>query len=229
MSLYRHHLFPRLCHLALRDEETARRRRQTLAGLAGEVLEIGFGTGHNLPWYPETVTRIVGIEPNPGMHRVAAPRVAAARASVELVQERAEALPFADASFDAVVSTFTLCSVAAPAVALAELRRVLRPGGGFAFLEHGLAPEPKVARWQRRLTPLQRLIGDGCHLNRKIDDLVAGSGFAIEQLETGYQPGPKVASYLYQGLARADSRPGRGGNPPESRERLGLKSRLVRT
>lgn len=126
---------------------------------------------------------------------------------MELVHDRAEALPFAGASFDAVVSTFTLCSLADPALALAELRRVLRPGGVFAFLEHGLAPEPKVARWQRRLTPLQRLIGDGCHLNRKIDDLVAGSGFTVEQLETGYQPGPKVASYLYQGLARAEEQP----------------------
>jgi len=211
VSIYRHHLFPRLCNLTLRDEETARRRREALAPVAGEVLEIGFGTGLNLPWYPEAVTRVVGVEPNPGMHRVAARQVAAARASVELVHDRAEALPFADASFDAVVSTFTLCSVAAPALALAELRRVLRPGGVFAFLEHGLAPEPKVARWQRRLTPLQRLIGDGCHLDRKIDDLIAGSAFTIERLETGYQPGPKVASYLYQGLARADGRPARGG------------------
>jgi ubiquinone/menaquinone biosynthesis C-methylase UbiE len=205
VSIYRHHVFPRLCHLALRDEETARRRREVLAGLAGEVLEIGFGTGHNLPWYPEAVTRIVGVEPNPGMHRLAAPRVAAARAAVELVHDRAEALPFADASFDAVASTFTLCSLADPALALAELLRVLRPGGVFAFLEHGLAPEPKVARWQRRLTPLQRLIGDGCRLDRMVGELIAGSGFTIEQLEAGYQPGgPKVASYLYQGLARVD-------------------------
>jgi ubiquinone/menaquinone biosynthesis C-methylase UbiE len=131
--------------------------------------------------------------------------VAAARATVELVHDRAEALPFADASFDAVASTFTLCSLADPALALAELRRVLRPGGVFAFLEHGLAPEPKVARWQRRLTPLQRLIGDGCRLDRMVGELIAGSGFTIEQLEAGYQPGgPKVASYLYQGLARVD-------------------------
>ncbi|HUF78723.1 MAG TPA: class I SAM-dependent methyltransferase [Thermoanaerobaculia bacterium] len=210
MSIYRHHIFPRLCHRALRDEETARRRRETLAALAGEVLEIGFGTGHNLPCYPATVTRVVGVEPNPGMHRLAARQVAAASQVVELVEDRAEELPFADASFDAVVSTFTLCSLADPTLALAELRRVLRPGGAFAFLEHGLAPEPKVARWQLRLTPLQRVVGDGCHLDRKIDDLVAAGGFTVEHLETGYQPGPKVASYLYKGLARADGRPARG-------------------
>lgn len=203
MSIYRHHLFPRLCHLALRDEETARRRREALAGLAGEVLEIGFGTGLNLACYPEAVTRVVGVEPNPGMRRLAARQVAAASQVVEVVQDRAEALRFADASFDAAVSTFTLCSLLDPALALAELRRVLRPGGVFAFLEHGLAPDPKVARWQRRLTPLQRLIGDGCHLDREIGELIAGSGFTIEQLETGYQPGgPKVASYVYRGLAR---------------------------
>jgi ubiquinone/menaquinone biosynthesis C-methylase UbiE len=202
LSIYRHHIFPRLCQLVLGDEETARRRRQTLAGLAGEVLEIGFGTGHNLPFYPDAVTRIVGVEPNPGMHRLAARQVAAASQVVELVEDRAEALPFADASFDAVVSTFSLCSLADPALALAELRRVLRPGGAFAFLEHGLAPEPKVARWQLRLTPLQRVVGDGCHLDRKIDDLVAAGGFTVEHLETGYQPGPRVASYLYKGLAR---------------------------
>jgi ubiquinone/menaquinone biosynthesis C-methylase UbiE len=211
MSIYRHHIFPRLCNLTLRDEETARRRREALAPVAGEVLEIGFGTGLNLACYSEAVTRIVGAEPNPGMRRLAARQAAAARMPVELVPDRAEELSFEDGSFDAVVSTFTLCSVADPALALAEIRRVLRPGGVFVFLEHGLAPEPKVARWQRRLTPLQRLIGDGCHLNRKIDDLIAGSGFAIERLETGYQPpGPKVATYLYQGLARADGRPARG-------------------
>jgi len=204
MGLYRRHVFPWLCHKAMGDEETARRRREALAGVSGEVLEIGFGTGHNLPFYPEAVTRIVGVEPNPGMHRIAARQVAAARVPVDLVLERAEELPFPDASFDAAVSTFTLCSLDDPAAALAELRRVLRPGGLFAFLEHGLAPEPKVARWQRRLTPLQRRIGDGCHLDRKIDSLVAAGGLTLERLETGYQPGPKVASYLYRGLARAN-------------------------
>ena len=202
MGLYRHHVFPWLCHKALGDEETARHRREALAGVYGEVLEIGFGTGHNLPCYPEAVTRIVGVEPNPGMHRIAARQVAGARVPVDLALERAETLPFPDASFDAAVSTFTLCSLDDPAAALAELRRVLRPGGLFAFLEHGLALEPKVARWQRRLTPLQRRVGDGCHLDRKIDDLIAAGGLTLEHLETGYQPGPKVASYLYRGLAR---------------------------
>ena len=203
MGIYRHRIFPWLCHRALRDEETTRRRREALAGVAGEVLEIGFGTGHNLPCYPEGVTRLVGVDPNPGMHRIAERQVAAAQVPVELVLERAEALPFPAASFDAAVSTFTLCSLVDPTAALAELRRVLRPGGVFAFLEHGLAPEPKIARWQRRLTPLQRRVGDGCHLDRKIDELIPAAGFTLEQLETGYQPGgPRVASYLYQGLAR---------------------------
>jgi ubiquinone/menaquinone biosynthesis C-methylase UbiE len=203
VGFYRERIFPRLCHLTLGSREVARLRQELLAPLAGEVLEVGFGTGLNLPHYPAAVSRLVGVEPNPGMFLLVDIPLGSAGRPFRLETTRAEALPFADASFDAAVSTFTLCSIAAVERALSELKRVLRPGGLFAFLEHGLAEEPRVARWQRRLTPIQRRLGDGCHLDRPIEALIAAAGFAVEQCRRSYLAGaPKVTGALYQGLAR---------------------------
>ena len=177
-------------------------RREALAGVAGEVLEIGFGTGLNLPHYPEGVSALSAVDANPGMARLARTRVRAAPFPVRLETVAAENLPFDDARFDVVVSTWTLCSIARPERALAEIRRVLRPGGRFVFVEHGLHGDRAVARWQRWLTPLQRRVADGCHLDRDIAALVADSGLEIVHLERGDLPGtPRVAGHLYRGEA----------------------------
>lgn len=202
MGFYRHWLFPRLCHRALATRHFAALRRRTLAPARGRVLELGVGTGLNLACYPEAVEAVVGVDPNPGMLELAAPAAARAPRPVELVAGRAEALDFPDGSFDTVVSTVTLCSVDDPARALAEAHRVLAPGGRFLFLEHGLADLPRVARWQRRLTPLQRRMGDGCHLDRDFAALLAASPLAVESLDAGFDPElPRLAGYLYRGEA----------------------------
>lgn len=202
MGFYHRWLFPRLCHLSLRNEHFTELRRRTLAAARGRVLEIGVGTGLNLACYPAAVDEVVGIDPNPGMLALAAKRAARAPRPVELAPGNAESLPFPDASFDTVVSTVTLCSVASPAAALAEVHRVLAPGGRFLFLEHGLADRPRVARWQRRLTPLQRRVGDGCHLDRDFGALLAASPLAVDELDAGFDPEmPKLAGYFYRGAA----------------------------
>jgi ubiquinone/menaquinone biosynthesis C-methylase UbiE len=203
MGFYHRWLFPRLCHLSLGNEHFADLRRRTLAPARGRVLEVGVGTGLNLALYPAAVDEVVGIDPNPGMLALAAKQAAAAPMPVELAPGRAESLPFPDASFDTVVSTLTLCSVESPAAALAEVHRVLAPGGRFLFLEHGLADRPRVARWQRRLTPFQRRVGDGCHLDRDMRALVAASPLALAELAAGFDPKmPKLAGYLYRGEAQ---------------------------
>lgn len=160
------------------------------------------GTGLNLDCYPPPVEAVTGIDPNPGMLELAARQAERSPRPVELVPGRAESLPCADRSFDTVVSTATLCSVADPTAALAEAHRVLAPGGRLLFLEHGLADRLCIARWQRRLTPLQRRLGDGCHLDRDFAALFAASPFTIDQLEAAFDPRmPKLAGYFYRGTA----------------------------
>lgn len=177
-------------------------RRRTLASAHGRVLELGVGTGLNLGCYPASVEAVVGIDPNPGMLELAARQAERSPRPVELVPGRAESLPYADGSFDTAVSTVTLCSVADPAAVLVEVHRVLAPGGRLLFLEHGLADRPRIARWQRRLTPLQRRLGDGCHLDRDFASLFAASPFTVDQLDSGFDPRmPKLAGYFYRGAA----------------------------
>lgn len=183
---------------------TVEQRRHVIGQARGRVLEIGFGTGLNLPFYPEQVDRLVAIEPNAGMARWTRERIAAAKIPVE--QHRLDAsgrLPFNDESFDTIVSTWTMCSIRDVGAALAEAHRVLKRDGQFLFIEHGLAPEEPVARWQRRLTPVFRCIGDGCHLDRDIEAIVRDSPLAIEMVETFYlEDSPKVGGYMYRGVAR---------------------------
>lgn len=179
-----------------------RHRRELLAEVAGDVLEIGFGTGLNLPYYSSDVRRLCAIEPNPGMLAIAAKRHPQAPFPVELFERGGEDLPFAASQFDCVVSTWTLCSIPDVAAALAEIRRVLKPEGRFYFVEHGLSQEPGVGAWQRRLTPIQKCIGDGCHLDRDMAQLVQNAGFSLRELRTFYlENTPKVLGYLYQGAA----------------------------
>ncbi|MEP0903233.1 class I SAM-dependent methyltransferase [Nodosilinea sp. FACHB-13] len=176
-------------------------RRDVLADVSGDVLEIGFGTGLNLPYYPDQVRQIVTVDPNPGVHRLAQQRINASPITVDHRMLSGEALPMADHSFDSVVSTFTLCSIPKIEQALAEIYRVLKPGGRFFFVEHGLSDEPSIQAWQHRLTPLQKRIAGGCHFDRDMGQLIEQQFDQVE-LEAAYaKQVPKVAGYFYRGVA----------------------------
>jgi ubiquinone/menaquinone biosynthesis C-methylase UbiE len=200
MTFYQRAVLPWLIHLAMKNKEIARRRSDVASQARGRVLEVGIGSGLNLPFY-QGVEEVVGVDPSERLLAWARRAAAAAPFPVELVADRAEALPFPDRRFDTVVSTCTLCSIPDLPRALAELRRVLKPGGRLVFLEHGHSPEPRVAAWQDRLTPPWRRIAGGCHLNRPIDALITAAGFSIEALRNEYAKGPRPMSYLYIGNA----------------------------
>lgn len=165
------------------------------------MLEIGIGSGLNLPLYGATTTSVIGLEPSSELLRMARPRASAAAVPVTLLDASAEAIPLDSGSIDAVVTTWTLCTIPNAPLALAEMRRVLKPGGVLLFVEHGRAPEPGVARWQDRLDPLWSRIAGGCHLNRKMDELIIGNGFRIESLANARLPGPRTHTFLYEGRA----------------------------
>jgi ubiquinone/menaquinone biosynthesis C-methylase UbiE len=203
MGLYSERVFPWLCDRMMDDRVLRRVRLEVLAPAAGQGLEIGFGTGLNLPLYPAAVTGLTTVDVSAGMHRRAAARVAASPIPVAHRQLTAERLPFADDSFDFAVCTWTLCSIPDPAAALTELRRVLRPGSSLLYVEHGLAPDADVATWQRRLNPLQRCFACGCNLNRDIAALIAASGLTPQAPRAYYlETMPRFAGYTYQGAAR---------------------------
>ena len=168
------------------------------------MLEIGVGSGLNLPLYGPAVDQVCGIDPSPELLDRARERTADARVLVSLVRASAEQLPFADAAFDTLLMTWTLCSIPNPSAALAMMRRVLKPDGRLLFVEHGLSPDARIIRWQRRLTPFWKRIGGGCHLDRKMDDLIRAAGFRVDALETGYMKGPKPWTFMYQGSATTD-------------------------
>jgi ubiquinone/menaquinone biosynthesis C-methylase UbiE len=203
MGLYAKYLLPRIIDLAMRNEETARLRAAWIPLARGEVLEVGIGSGLNLPFYSSDVHRIYGVDPSVELQRIARGRVVAAPVEVEFLSQSAEEqLPLADASIDTVVTTWTLCSIANAPKALREMKRVLKAGGHLLFLEHGRAVDPGVADWQERITPLWKNITGGCHLNRKIDDLITAAGFRITELKTFYVRGPRPMTYTYQGAAQ---------------------------
>ena len=202
MGWYSKYLFPRICDLLLSSAEVSRYRRELLADVDGDVLEIGFGTGLNLPHYPAAVRKLTIVDPNAGMHALAQKRLA--RTSIELDRRivDAERLPFDDGAFDCVVSTFTLCSIDDVERAMSESFRVLKPGGRFLFFEHGLSPEPGVQRWQKRLNWLEMRLADGCRLNRDIQSLVTAQPFSSVQLEQFYMPRtPKLLGHISRGCA----------------------------
>jgi ubiquinone/menaquinone biosynthesis C-methylase UbiE len=202
VGFYSQVIFPRICDLFLDHPDLAEHRQGLLSKVGGEVLEIGFGTGLNLPHYPEHIRKITIIDPNVGMHRLARRRVAQARVEVDQRVHRGERLPFADCTFDCVVSTWTLCSIAEVDRALAEVYRVLKPQGRFLFLERGLSPEPAVQRWQRRLNRLEMWLADGCRLDRDIKTLVVAQPFRPIEIDEFYlKKMPRTHGYMYRGIA----------------------------
>jgi ubiquinone/menaquinone biosynthesis C-methylase UbiE len=202
VGLYHHCVFPYLLDKAMTNRVLYAPRRRTLAGASGRILEVGFGTGANLAHYPPGVERIEAIDPDIDLDRYSGPRIAASRIDVDFHHLNAEHLPFGSESFDTIVCTLTLCSIPDVGHALGEIRRVLRPGGQFLFLEHGLAPDAGVARWQRRLDPLQQRLGGGCHLNRDTLALVRDAGLQLRASKQYYLPRvPRFLGYLSEGSA----------------------------
>jgi ubiquinone/menaquinone biosynthesis C-methylase UbiE len=202
MGFYSRRIFPRLVNALMSAESFSRIRRDALAEVRGETLEIGFGSGLNLPHYPSSVGRLTAIDVNPGMLILAARRMARFPSGLEVRTLDSRSLPFDDETFDSVVSTWTLCSIPDVGRALREVYRVLRPNGRFFFVEHGLSAEPEIQKWQHRLTPFQKRLADGCHLDRNIPGLLGEAGFRLSRLESFYmEKVPRIGGFLYTGIA----------------------------
>ena len=189
MGFYGEQVVPRIINRACGTKTAEPLRRRVCAGLAGDVVELGFGSGHNVPFYPAAVTRVTAVEPSDVGWRLAAERVKATTVPVRRSGLDGQSLPFPDHGFDAALSTWTLCTIPDAGAALLEVRRVLKPGGTLHFLEHGLAPDERVRRWQRRLEPVQCRLAGGCHLTRSIVDLLTAAGFTIRDLDVFYEQG----------------------------------------
>lgn len=201
MGFYSNLIIPYGMELVMSSATLQQYRQELLTDVSGNILEIGFGTGLNLPHYPENVNQITTVDPNPGMQKLARSRMANSPITVDYRVLSGENLPFADESFDTVVCTWTLCSIPQVDRAIAEIYRLLKPGGQFFFIEHGLSSDSQVESWQNRLTPLQKIIADGCHLNRNIKDIVEQK-FNHVTIEQFYAPKlPKVIGYMYRGIA----------------------------
>jgi len=201
MGFYASHVLPCLLHAAMR-QEVLRPFRTRVAGAAeGRVLEIGIGSGLNLPLYGSDMSEVVGVDPSPALLSRAGDAAGRCRAPITLLEGSAEALALEDRSFDTVVTTWSLCTIPDARQALAEVRRVLRPGGVLLFVEHGRAPEPGVARWQNRLDPIWTRIAGGCHLNRAMDVLLRDAGFRLDGPATARVPGPRTHTFLFEGRA----------------------------
>jgi ubiquinone/menaquinone biosynthesis C-methylase UbiE len=202
MGLYAERVLPRIIDVSCGMKQSHPLRRRVCAGLQGEVVEIGFGSGHNVPFYPDAVKSVAAVEPSDLAWRLAAERVSASPVPVTLSGMDGQSLLFPDASFDCALSTWTLCTIPDAVRALTEVRRVLRPGGSLHFLEHGLAPDDDVQRWQRRLEPVNRRLAGGCHLTRRIVDLVESAGFDVSEVDVSYEKGaPKVFAADSLGVA----------------------------
>ena len=203
MGLYAKYIWPVLIDVGMRNKDTTRLRAAWIPHARGDVLEIGIGSGLNLPYYSPDVQRVYGVDPSLELQRMARKRAAAGRLPVEFLAQSAEQpLPLPNASIDTVVVNWTLCSIPDVSPALQQMHRVLKPSGRLIFLEHGRATDPRVVAWQDRLTPLWKRFTGGCHLNRKVDELIAAAGFRITELKTCYVPGPRPMTYTYQGCAQ---------------------------
>jgi ubiquinone/menaquinone biosynthesis C-methylase UbiE len=202
MSFYADRVLPYVVHVSMRQATFAEYRRRVVSSAEGVVLEVGVGSGLNLPFYGDGAQQLIGLDPSPKLLSMAHETTRTTARAMELLEGSGEAIPLEDHSIDTVVTTWTLCSIPDVQRALTEMRRVLKPHGQFLFVEHGRSPDVNVRRWQDRLTPLWKRIGGGCHLNRPILTLVEGAGFRIEQIETGYMKGPRPMTFMYEGRAR---------------------------
>jgi ubiquinone/menaquinone biosynthesis C-methylase UbiE len=202
MSFYSKYMLPTLTHFAMRSRTLRPERARWVPLAKGVVLEVGVGSGLNLPMYGREVRKLYALDPSEELLRMARLRAARAAFAVEFLCRPAEAIPLACGSVDDVVTTWTLCTIPDPVAALQEMHRVLRPEGRLIFVEHGRSPDAAVVRWQDRLTPLWRKVTGGCHLNRPIDRLLRLGGFEVLEMDQGYLPGPRVGAYLYRGIAR---------------------------
>jgi ubiquinone/menaquinone biosynthesis C-methylase UbiE len=202
VGFYEDQVLPRVIDLMLGSKRMGKLRRRALEGLRGTVVEIGFGSGTNVPYYPPAVEEVYAVDPAMVGRKLAAKRLAASSIPVEFVGLDAAALPLDDASVDNALSTWTLCTIPDVDTALHEVRRVLRPGGHLVFLEHGLSDNPKVARRQHRFDHLQQRFAGGCHLDRDHGALIQNAGFDVEHLDTFVIAGPKIMSFMYAGTAR---------------------------
>ncbi len=201
MDFYYRVILPYLIEWSLSDTISTKYRQQVLSEVSGEGLEIGFGTGLNLPHYPENIKKITTIDPNPHLNKLAEKKIKNSNITVDNRLLSSEDLPFLDNNFDSIVSTWTLCSIAKIERAISELYRVLKPDGKFYFIEHGLSSEPNIQVWQNRLTPIQKIIGDGCHLNRNIKKIVEHKFQILTREEFYLKNTPKFMGYFYKGIA----------------------------
>jgi len=203
LGFYSRFIFPVLCDFALNKPHIAQLRQKLLSDAEGEVLEVGVGTGLNLAHYPERLKHLTTIDPNPGIKKRLRKRIQQSHLEVDQRTIGGEQLPFDDDRFDAVVTTFTLCSIADVEAAVHEIYRVLKPGGQYLLLEHGLCPEAGVQLWQKRLTPMQQFFADGCRLDVDVRKSVASSPFSTVEITNFYlEKMPRVFGYAYQGIAR---------------------------
>lgn len=201
MGIYAKYVLPRIIDLAMRNQDTTRLRSEWIPRARGNVLEIGIGSGLNLPFYSSTVSH-VGVDPSLELQQLAFQKQRIHSNKIEfLTQSAEEAIGLPAASVDTAVITWTLCSIPDPARALEQVKRVLKPEGRLIFVEHGHAPDPSVAKWQGRLTPFWKRITGGCHLNRKVDEIISAAGFRIFELERHYLPGPRPMTFTYKGIA----------------------------
>ena len=201
MGFYQDQVVPLLTNLSMRNKHLSAYRDRVVPAATGRVLEVGIGSGLNLPRYSRHVQQVIGLEPSPKLLNMAR-SVGRQSFPVDLIEGSAEEIPLENTSVDTIVTTWTLCTIPDASHALNEMRRVLKPGGRLLFVEHGRAPEPNVVWWQDILTPMWKSIGGGCHLNRAIGSLIEGAGFRFERLETSYMRGPKPMTFMYEGSAR---------------------------
>jgi ubiquinone/menaquinone biosynthesis C-methylase UbiE len=202
MGFYQDRILPFVIHLAMRQRNLAAYRGRVVPAAEGRVLEIGIGSGLNLPFYSQKAERVIGLDPSPKLLSMARYAARPSMGPVEFVEGSAEAIPLDDASVDTVVTTWTLCSIPDAPRSLREMRRVLKPGGRLLFVEHGRAPDASVRWWQDHLNPAWKRLGGGCHLNRAIQTLIESAGFHFERIDTGYMRGPRPMSFMYEGSAR---------------------------
>jgi len=202
MNFYSQRIFPHLMDMVLSTSEFSELRRSLLGDVSGDVFEIGFGTGLNLPHYPSNVKRITTVDPNPGARKLAERRILQSAIEVVHLPLSGEHLDLPDESFHSVVCTFTLCSISDVDSAMSEMRRILRTGGHMFFIEHGLSDDPRIQWWQQKLNPLNKIVGDGCHLNRIPTKTISNGGLRIERLDTFYlKKAPKYGGFIYRGVA----------------------------